>query len=82
MSKNIELQMQAPSATCEPIDPNHPAVHVIEFESSDEDAPSQIETVLVIRSAYPQGFIRKMVADSLEKYGVVVDSVELDEVVV
>ena len=27
-------------------------------------------------------FIRKMVADSLAKYGVVVDSVELDEVVI
>jgi len=27
-------------------------------------------------------FIRKMVADSLAKYGIVVDSVELDEVVV
>jgi len=27
-------------------------------------------------------FIRKMVADSLAKYGAVVDSVELDEVVV
>jgi len=40
------------------------------------------ETVLVIRSAHPQGFIRKMVADSLAKYGIVVDSVELDEVVV
>ena len=27
-------------------------------------------------------FIRKMVADSLAKYGVVVDSIELDEVAV
>ena len=43
-------------------------------------APDQIETVLIIRSAYQPEFIRKMVADSLAKYGVVVDSVELDEV--
>jgi len=82
IAKNIELQMQASAATCEPIDPNHPAVHFIEVESSDEDVPSQTETVLIIRSAYQPKFIRKMVADSLAKYGVVVDSVELDEVVV
>jgi len=45
-------------------------------------APDQIETALIIRSAYQPEFIRKMVADSLAKYGIVVDSVELDEVAV
>ncbi|OZA21010.1 MAG: hypothetical protein B7X93_13840, partial [Hydrogenophilales bacterium 17-61-9] len=45
------------------------------------DEPGKTETVLIIRSVYQPEFIRKMVADSLAKYGVVVDSVELDEVV-
>lgn len=45
------------------------------------DKPVLTETVLIIRSSFKPEFIRKMVADSLAKYGVVVDSVELDEVV-
>lgn len=55
---------------------------MVEIAEIVSTAPEQIETVLLIRSAYQPEFIRKMVADSLAKYGVVVDSVELDEVVV
>ncbi len=45
-----------------------------------DSVSDKTETVLVIRHTFTHEFIRKMVADSLDKYGVAVESVEIEGV--